>query len=423
MARQGLSAADDRAILSVGQVNAYIKQLLDSDRILSTIYLRGEISNFTNHYRTGHFYFSLKDETGVISAVMFSSSAQKLKFIPENGMKVIIHGRISAFVKTGQYQIYVDHLEPDGIGGLYIAFEQLKNKLEAEGLFSPELKKPLPKLPLRIGIITSPTGAAIRDMINVLGRRFPLAEIIIYPSLVQGDGAAEQLCEGISFFNMQQSERVDLIIIGRGGGSMEDLWAFNDERLARLVAASDIPVISAVGHETDFTICDFAADLRAPTPSAAAELAVPEQSELRRKINNITSHMRLALEKRIRESRTTLSQLSKSRALTTPQSFVDDKRMLVDSLANELEAAMKLELSSKRADFSALTASLGALNPMAVISRGYAAVFRESGEVIKSVKQLSTGESFKLRLSDGIIDGEAKIIKEETDEQEKRTEL
>lgn len=423
MAVKSVSTSDERAILTVGQVNAYIKQLLESNRILSTIYIRGEISNFTDHYRTGHLYFSLKDETGVISAVMFNSAAKKLKFIPENGMKVIVHGRISAFVKTGQYQIYADHLEPDGIGGLYLAYEQLKNRLEAEGLFSPELKKPLPRLPLRIGIITSPTGAAIRDMINILGRRFPLAEVIIYPSLVQGDGAAEQLCGGVIFFSTQLEKRVDLIIIGRGGGSMEDLWAFNDERLARLVASSDIPIISAVGHETDFTICDFAADLRAPTPSAAAELAVPEASELKRRINNITAHMSLALEKKLKAASSTLSRLENSRALKSPQSFVDDKRMQIGSLSNELEAAMKLELSAKRADFSAFTAALEALSPMAVLSRGYAAVFSENGDIVKSVKQLAVGECFKLHLSDGTITGETKNTEEGSDEQEKRTDL
>ena len=402
---------DRRAILTVGQVNAYVKQLLESNKILSSIYVRGEISNFTDHY-TGHLYFSLKDENGVIPAIMFRSSAEKLKFLPENGMKVIVHGKLTVFIRSGQYQINVDHLEPDGVGGLYIAFEQLKRKLSAEGLFDPELKKPIPKIPLRIGIITSPTGAAIRDMINVTGRRFPLAEIILYPSLVQGDGAAKQLTEGVKFFGIKRSVKVDLIIIGRGGGSMEDLWAFNDEALARTIVESEVPVISAVGHETDFTICDFAADLRAPTPSAAAELAVPDSAELRRKINNITTHMESALSKRIKSDRARLSALSESRALTSPMSFIDDKRMLLLSLSNELEAKEKLIIASKRADFKSLSASLDALSPLSVISRGYAAVF-SGGRLIKSAKQLSPGDNFTLRMSDGRVIGEVREIIEE----------
>ena len=415
---------DDRAILSVGQVNSFIKQIIESNRILSSVYIRGEISNFTNHYRTGHFYFSLKDENGVIAAVMFRSAAEKLKFLPADGMKVIVHGRVSAFVKSGQYQIYVDHIEPDGVGGLYIAFEQLKNKLAAEGLFDPEIKKPLPKLPNRIGIITSPTGAAVRDMIDITKRRFPLAELILYPALVQGEGAAAQLTAGVRFFNSQIGKRasVDIIIIGRGGGSMEDLWAFNDETLARTVASSLIPVISAVGHETDFTICDFAADMRAPTPSAAAELAVPDSFELGRKINNITSHMELALTKKIKACREELSDLSSSRALTSPQSFIDDKRMALDSLSKELESSLKLGIASKRSDFAALTASLEALNPMSVISRGYAAVFI-GNKVVKSVDQLDKGERFTLRLSDGSVRGEVMEIDRENDGRKQRTKL
>ena len=264
--------------LTVTQLNEYIKGILDHDPRLTDVYLRGEISNFKNHYSTGHYYFTLKDEGGMIRAIMFRSSAVKLAFLPEDGMKVVAHGRISAFVRDGQYQIYCDSMEPDGIGALYIAYEQLKRKLEAEGLFDPSRKKPLPKIPSRVGIITSATGAAIRDMINVCGRRFPFAELVLYPSLVQGPDAPAQLIDGVRYFNEKQS--VDVIIIGRGGGSIEDLWAFNNEDLAREIAASAIPVISAVGHETDFTICDFVADRRAPTPSAAAELAVPETEEL-----------------------------------------------------------------------------------------------------------------------------------------------
>ena len=257
---------------TVSQINQFIKYTLDASPVLSDIYIHGEISNFTNH-RSGHLYFSVKDEESVLRVVMFKSSAVRLKFLPENGMKVLIHGRISSYVRDGQYQLYADSMEPDGAGALAVAFEQLKKKLEAEGLFAAEKKKLLPPFPKAIGIVTSPTGAAIRDILQILGRRYPLSKVILFPVQVQGDAAPRQLISGIQYFNRHLS--VDVIIIGRGGGSMEELWAFNNEELARAVAASEIPVVSAVGHEIDFTISDFAADLRAPTPSAAAELTVP----------------------------------------------------------------------------------------------------------------------------------------------------
>lgn len=399
-----MTGSDKRAVLSVGQVNAFIKQLIDSNRILSSLYIRGEISNFTDHYRTGHLYFTLKDEDGVISAVMFKSSADKLRFALEEGMRVIVHGRISVFGKTGQYQIYVDNVEPDGVGALYIAFEQLKNKLAAEGLFDMSRKKPLPEFPTRIGIITSPTGAAVRDMINVATRRYPLSELILYPALVQGEGAAAQLISGVRFFNAQTARcKVDVIIIGRGGGSMEDLWAFNDETLARTVASSNVPIISAVGHETDFTICDFVSDMRAPTPSAAAELAVPDIYELKHRINSMSSQIELLVSSRIKNEREKLSRLSNSRALTSPQNFIDDKKMIVSNLSNLLDSNMKLFLSNKKAGFSKVTASLDAMNPLSVISRGYAAVYSSGGKIVKSVKHLDKGDRLNLRVADGTI--------------------
>lgn len=397
--------AKGRAILTVAQLNAYVKQMIDSSALLSNVWIKGEISNFTNHYKTGHFYFTIKDPDSLIRAVMFKSAASKLKFLPENGMKVLARGRVSAFVRDGQYQIYVEEMEPDGVGSLYIAFEQLRRKLEAEGLFSPARKKPLPKIPTRVGIITSPTGAAVRDMINVTKRRFPYAALTLFPSLVQGADAPAQLIAGVGYFNRTKS--VDVIIIGRGGGSIEDLWAFNDEALARAVAASEIPVISAVGHETDFTICDFAADMRAPTPSAAAEIAVPDTAELKRKIGNIVSHMNLALTKRIGTSRERLSSLAKSRALTSPKNLIDDKRMALLSLSGELEGQMRLTLTNKRAQFAALTASLEALNPMSVISRGYSAVFDTEGKLVKSTSQIKRGDRFTFRTTDGSVVGEA----------------
>ncbi len=408
---------DDRAVLTVAQLNAYVKQLIDSDNLLANVWIKGEISNFTNHYKTGHFYFTLKDPDSLIRAVMFKSAASKLKFLPENGMKVIVHGRISAFVRDGQYQIYIDSMEPDGIGSLYIAFEQLKRKLEAEGLFDKSRKRPIPKIPTRIGIITSPTGAAVRDMINITKRRFPLAKLTLFPSLVQGPDASAQLISGVRFFNAARVAKsrfdVDVIIIGRGGGSIEDLWAFNDETLARTIASSEIPVISAVGHETDFTICDFAADVRAPTPSAAAELAVPDTSELLRKTQNIVSHMELSLSKRLGEYRAALSSFAGSRALTSPNNFIDDKRMLVLSLGEKLEQEIKLSLTAKRGAFASLTASLEALNPMSVISRGYSAVFDGSGKLVKSVKQLELGDRFTFRTVDGSAVGEVIDIAED----------
>lgn len=407
------SGTDNRAVLTVAQLNAYIKQIIDGNSILADVYIKGEISNFTNH-RTGHFYFTLKDPDSLIRAVMFKSAASKLRFLPENGMKVIVRGRVSAFVRDGQYQIYVEQMEPDGVGSLYIAYEQLRRKLEAEGIFSPMKKKPLPKIPTRIGIITSPTGAAVRDMINVTKRRFPLAKIVLFPSLVQGPDAPAQLIAGVNHFNAARS--VDVIIIGRGGGSIEDLWAFNDEALARTVAGSMIPVISAVGHETDFTICDFAADMRAPTPSAAAEIAVPDSTELGRKINNIVGHMQLALTKTLDVRRTQLSQLAKSRALTSPQNFIDDKRMVLLSMSTRLEQDMKLALTEKRGKFASLTASLEALNPMSVIARGYSAVYDESGKLIKSVSQIEKGDRFTFRTTDGSVVGDVVDIVRDTED-------
>ena len=275
-------------VLTVTQLNEYIKMLFDSQPILNNVYVKGEISNFTDH-RSGHWYFTLKDDGGAVSAVMFRSAAVKCPFTPEYGMRVIVRGRVSSFVRDGKYQIYVEEMQPDGIGGLYLAYEQLKGKLESEGLFDQSRKKPLPKYPRSVGVITSPTGAAVRDIINVTGRRFPLAEIKVFPALVQGEGAEATLIAGIEFFNREQN--ADVIIIGRGGGSIEDLWAFNEEVVARAVYRSEIPVISAVGHEPDVTICDYVADLRAATPSNAAELAVVDSAELKVRLNNVTARM------------------------------------------------------------------------------------------------------------------------------------
>lgn len=378
--------------------------IIDNDELLVSVCVRGEISNFTNHYKTGHFYMTLKDEASLIKAVMFRGNASKLKFLPENGMKVIVTGRVSAYIRDGQYQIYIDSMEPDGIGALYIAYEQLKKKLAAEGLFDREKNKPLPKIPTRIGIITSPTGAAIRDIINILGRRFPLCRLILYPSLVQGDGASAQIIAGIDYFN--EKKNVDVLIVGRGGGSLEDLWAFNDEALCRRVAASDIPIISAVGHETDFTLCDFAASVRAPTPSAAAELAVPESSELKRKINNVNARMELLCEQRIKILKEKLTALSNSRVLTNPMNFIDDRKMALGMTEDKLITRMNTLLERKKSSLVSHAAKLDALNPLSVVARGYSAVFNDEGKLIKSISQTKKGDMVSFMVTDGKISAE-----------------
>lgn len=385
-------------LLSVGQLNEYVKGMLESNDVLADVWVRGEISNFTNHYKTGHYYFSLKDAQGAIGAVMFRSYAARLPFVPQNGMKVLLHGRVSLYVPGGQYQINADSMQPDGVGALYLAFEQLKAKLQAEGLFDQARKKPLPRIPSRIGIITSPTGAAIHDMINILGRRFPSAEILLYPALVQGAGAPASLIAGMQYFN--QRDLVDLIIIGRGGGSMEDLWAFNDEQLARTVAASRLPVISAVGHESDFTVCDFVADRRAPTPSAAAELAVPDAAELVQTLRSTEDRMRAALSLRVAQKRERVAQLAKSRVLTSPDRFLDDCRQRVGDLALRLDRAAEHRLTCAKGDFARTAARLDALNPLAILTRGYAVV--RAGETpVRSTEELRVGTPVRLTLADG----------------------
>lgn len=390
--------------LTVSQLNEYIKHILERDPRLSDVYVKGEISNFKNHYGTGHYYFTLKDETGMLRAVMFRASAQKMPFIPEDGMKVIAHGRISSFIRDGQYQIYCDSMEPDGVGTLYIAFEQLKRKLESEGLFDASRKRSLPKIPSRVGIITSPTGAAVRDMINVCGRRFPFATLVLYPSLVQGPDAPQQLIAGMRYFN--EKADVDVIIIGRGGGAIEDLWAFNNEELAREIAASAIPVISAVGHETDFTICDFVADKRAPTPSAAAELAVPDTLELKRKIGNIITRESGVLRTILARYRERLTTFENARALTTPKALIDDKKMLVAMLSERLERNEEYLLTNKRAQLKNNASTLSVLNPLSILARGYSAVYASDGTLLKSVKQLRTGEIINVHAGDGIVHAE-----------------
>ena len=401
-----------KRIISVSELNEYIKLVLEHDELLMNICVKGEISNFTNHYKTGHMYFSLKDAGGAVKAVMFRGNAIRLKFMPENGMKVLVSGRVGVFPRDGQYQIYVDSMEPDGIGALALAFEQLKQKLEKEGLFADWRKKPLPQMPMRIGVITSPTGAAIRDILNILGRRFPLAEVDLDPALVQGENAAADLVRGLAHFN--RAKNVDVIILGRGGGSIEDLWAFNEEPLVRAVAASEIPVISAVGHETDFTLCDFAADKRAPTPSAAAEIAVPNAEDILYTVQTADMRLRRAMNQKISVARERLDRLASSRVLKNPQNVIDDKRMMLLREEQMLHEKMQAVLQRKGASLGEKAAKLDALNPLAVLARGYAAVFDEENKVIKNTDGVKIGDDITLAMADGKLSATVKtMIKKE----------
>lgn len=385
--------------LTVTQLNTLIRDMIEGNDLLSRITVRGEISNFVNH-RSGHLYFSLKDEESLVRAVMFRSAAVKLRFRPENGMKVLVFCSVSTYIKDGQYQLYVTGMEPDGIGAMYLAIEQLKKKLAAEGLFDQARKKPLPKIPSQIGIVTSPTGAAVRDMIHILKRRFPYAAVYLYPALVQGAEAPASLIEGLTFFNRRK--KVDLIIIGRGGGSAEDLFAFQDEALARAVAASSVPVISAVGHETDFTICDFVADLRAPTPSAAAELAVPEADKLMQKFRNVIDRMALLCRTDIEKKKGSVIRLSSSRVLRDPMAALYQKELRLMHATEVLGSAGGHRMAQYRAQLAKVSASLEGLSPLAVLHRGYA-LCSVDGRPLCAAKDAKVGESIGVRLRDGQI--------------------
>lgn len=393
-------------VLTVGQINTYIKSLIDGDPNLNNVFLVGEISNFTNHYRTGHFYFTLKDQEAAIKAVMFRSSAQRLRFMPENGMRVIIRGRISVFERDGQYQLYADDMQPDGMGALNIAYEQLKAKLEAQGLFDASRKKAIPQVPARIGVITSPTGAAVRDIINVLSRRFPLAKIIFCPVQVQGAEAAGQIASALDLINTHSA--ADVIIVGRGGGSIEDLWAFNEEKVALAVSRSKIPVISAVGHETDFTICDFVADLRAPTPSAAAELAVPDCREHYAYIRGLRAQAASVILNDIAQQKTYVNSVADSRVLRNPLASVENARQILDLNLNRLLAAKREIYNEKSLNFASCCAKLDALSPLKVLSRGYAAVY-SGDKVVGNASDVDIKNDLKIRFHDGVV--ECKPIK------------
>lgn len=390
-------------IATVSQINGYVKKILDHNIILNNVWIKGEISNFKHHY-SGHLYITLKDEGGVLKAVMFRSSAQSLAFEPSDGMKVLARGRISVYEASGSYQLYIEEMIPDGVGDLYIAYEKLKKQLEEEGLFSAEHKKPIPQFPKKVGVVTASTGAAVRDIINVITRRYPMAEIVIYPAQVQGTGAAQSVVRAIEYFNA--TKEVDTLIVGRGGGSIEDLWAFNEEITARAIFASEIPVISAVGHETDFTIADFVADMRAPTPSAAAEIAVPSMLELRNRVSTNENRILQNITKRIENSRLLLTRFK----MRTPKEKIDDYNLKIDSLVKTMASSVKMQTISLRRTLAEQAAKLDALSPLQTLSRGYSIPTAEDGTVIRSVNDMKTGTEFTLRMKDGsrecIVKGE-----------------
>ncbi|MBE6792240.1 MAG: exodeoxyribonuclease VII large subunit [Ruminococcaceae bacterium] len=389
---------EERRTITVSELNGYVKTLLESDKLLTSVYISGEISNFTNHYSSGHLYMSLKDDNALVRAVMFKGYASKLRFKPANGMKVIVRAKASLYGKDGSFQIYIESMEPDGIGALQMAYEQLKQKLAEEGLFDQSRKKPLPPFPKRVGVITSPTGAAVRDMLNVLGRRYPMAEVIFHPVLVQGEGAKGQIADALRRFNALRA--ADVILLGRGGGSIEELWAFNEEEVARAVAASDIPIISAVGHETDFTICDFVADMRAPTPSAAAELAVPDQNQLRHRLVQLYRLLKQDINHAVEQQEKRLTVLKSKRCLATPLFYVEEQAMRLDYLTRRFAAAGQQYLARGDRRVTAAAAKLDALSPLKVLSRGYAIATTESG-VVKSVNDVAAGDEFVLQVADG----------------------
>lgn len=390
----------EQRVFSVTEVNQYIKQVIDSVPLLEGLLIRGELSNY-KVYPSGHHYFTLKDGESAIRCVMFRGSAGRLRFRSENGMRVIAAGRISVYPRDGAYQLYCTSLSADGIGDLYVAFEQLKEQLDREGLFDPAHKKPLPLYPQRIAIITSSAGAAVHDMIRILRRRYPIAKVLLLPVRVQGVEAPPEIVGAIRYANRWQL--ADVLIVGRGGGSIEDLWAFNDERVARAIYASDIPVISAVGHEPDVTISDFVADRRASTPSNAAEIAVPDQEELRNRLDSVRQAMAQAVRKTLEKADGQWRALAAKRVLTDPMAFIDDRRMQLDSVQQRLGLTAHRQMSARQQQFAALAASLDALSPLKVLSRGYAMAQAADGAVLRTSRQVKEGDRIRVRLGQGAL--------------------
>lgn len=388
-------------VITVSQLTQYIKHLFAADSQLNRLWVSGEISNF-KHHNSGHMYFTLKDASSSLRCVMFRQQNLRLNFRPANGMKVVAGGRVSVYERDGQYQLYVNALMPEGVGSLSATFEELKKRLAAEGLFDPQNKKSLPKMPVRVGLITSPTGAAVRDILTTASRRFPQAEILIVPVLVQGQEAPGQIAQALEFLN--QVPGVDVIIMARGGGSIEELWAFNEEVVARAIFASHVPVVSAVGHETDFTIADFVADVRAATPTAAAELVVPDQREIIQWLAASRQRMSLQLVRRLGHDRRYLEKIASSRVLTRPTERLDQQKQLLDSVAQRLENRMDYLCQGYLNRLALLEGKLGALSPTAVLARGFAICFDRDGKVVRDAKKLSPGDKLHLRLERGTAD-------------------
>ena len=387
-----------REALTVSQLNEYIKALVDGDEFLGAVAVRGELSNY-KIYPSGHHYFTLKDAESSLKCVMFRSAAGKLRFRPESGMGVTVCGRVSVYPRDGAYQLYAEELIPEGAGDLQLAYEQLKERLRREGLFDPAHKKPIPRYPERIAVITSSAGAAVHDIIRVLRKRWPVAKVLLLPVRVQGVEAPPEIVGAIRYANRHRL--ADLIITGRGGGSIEDLWAFNDERVARAIYESELPVISAVGHEPDVTIADFVADLRAATPSNAAELAVPDMSELREALSAARARLDQAVNRRLSERRKGLEELASRRVMQSPTGFIDQRRLELDSIRLRLDAAATARLGRERQEFSRLAAKLDALSPLKVLGRGYSIALNAGGRAVKDAGRLSPGERLELRFSKG----------------------
>lgn len=398
-------------ILSIAQLNEYIRGRMDADPLLAQVTVRGEISNY-KMYPSGHHYFTLKDESSTLKCVMFKGNAMRLRFRPENGMKVIAMGKVSVFPRDGAYQLYCTAMAMDGVGDLYAAFEQLKKKLEAQGLFEVSHKKPLPQYPGTIGIITSSAGAAVHDMLRILRKRYPLSKVLLLPVRVQGAEAPGEIAAAIQYANYWKL--ADLLIVGRGGGSIEDLWAFNDERVAYAIYESQIPIISAVGHEPDVTISDFVADLRAATPSNAAELAVPDQDSLRQNLDSMTSVMVSAFSRQMKAAQKHLDVLSASPALRSPDGYLQQREQGLELLKNRMIAAQNQNITRKNQQFIAAVSKLDAMSPLKVLSRGYAMAQNQDGEVVRSVRQVQSGDKISITVSDGRIDA-AVINKEESE--------
>ncbi len=396
-------------VYSVNELNNYAKGLLDNDENLRHIFVTGEVSNYKAHY-SGHLYMTIKDEVASIKAVMFAGNASRLRFSLENGMKVLIFGTVSLFPRDGSFQLYINDMQPDGMGALSVAFEQLKKKLAAEGLFSEAHKKSIPFFPERVGVVTSATGAAIQDIFNVLKRRYPVAEVVVRPAQVQGEGAAEDIAQAIKEFN--STNGADVLIVGRGGGSIEDLWAFNEEVVARAVFESKIPVISAVGHETDYTICDFVADLRAPTPSAAAELAVPDANELKGELLAYKQQLYSFVKNQLATERNKLSAIEKSGALKDPVIKLNETRRNLLYLSEKIADLTQAQLDSQKLKFSALVGKMDALSPLGVITRGYAIVNKDE-KLLTNISQFNVGDNISVKLTGGTVKAQVTEVCEE----------